>query len=123
MELWAVVQISYTEHRKEGKPVSLRVAYTCEGFGKRISEFLCFEHEGFAKAVAKCWWQTHCGKQPAPKTAFEARIRIVDCGELRRIVELVVDPALDQDWPIVVGYRHEGGRLLVRQSALIGGRR
>lgn len=90
--------------------MSLRVLYDC-GVGRRVSEWVCFAHQGYAQELAKLWWQMHGGSLPIPKTAFEARIRIVDCEELKRVVELIIDPAYDQDYPIIVGHRHEGGDL------------
>jgi len=109
LELWTVNKIFVSEHHKEGKPVSLRVFYDC-GIYRRVSEWACFEHEGFAKEKAAVWWRMHGGQLPIPRTALEARIRI-ECDELKKVVELVVDPNYEEDYPIIVGHRHEGGEL------------
>ena len=46
--------ISYTQHTKQDKPDSIRVEYQC-GL-KCFSEWVCPEHEGFAKTKAMGWW-------------------------------------------------------------------
>lgn len=52
-EWLAVKQVWYRRHRKQGKPDSLRVDYQC---GMRtISEWICLEHDGFAKQRADLW--------------------------------------------------------------------
>lgn len=56
-------------HRKEGKPDSLRIEYEC-GL-RRISEFLCFDHGGFASAKARQKWRQLGGKNP-PRSVAEA---------------------------------------------------
>ena len=47
--------VTYSEHRKEGKPPSLRVTYTC-GY-RRFTEYLCFEHGGWPTKMAREWWK------------------------------------------------------------------
>ena len=51
---FAVQNISYSVHRKVGKPDMVRVTYGC-GM-KMFSEYLCFAHEGFAQRKAREWW-------------------------------------------------------------------
>jgi len=48
----------FFRHEKAGKPVSLRVEYHRPGyFNSRIaSEWICFEHEGYARQRAEAWW-------------------------------------------------------------------
>lgn len=59
-------------HEKMDKPPNLRIDYTC-GFNFVISEFLCFEHGGFAARQALIKWKmlTEEGT-PIPKTTVEA---------------------------------------------------
>lgn len=47
--------VEYRIHEKSGKPDSLCVTYHC-GLASH-SEYVCFEHEGFAKRYARKWWQ------------------------------------------------------------------
>lgn len=58
------------KHEKPGKPVSMRVDFMC---GMRtFSEWVCFEHGGFARGKAVKWWQRHHGAPPIPMTVNEA---------------------------------------------------
>lgn len=67
---WATVMgVSYRAHTKPGKPVSLRVTYDC-GFVPH-SEWVCFEHTGFARQKAEAWWRKR-SQAPIPATVAEA---------------------------------------------------
>jgi DNA repair protein RadD len=65
-----VTQVNYSLHHKPGKPTSLRVDYQ-SGLA-RHSEFLCFEHEGYARAKARRWWAIRGPGLPTPQRAVEA---------------------------------------------------
>ena len=55
LEWFEVRGITYSRHHgRDGKPDTLRVDYDC-GF-ETISEWKCFDHEGFAKRQAMGWW-------------------------------------------------------------------
>ena len=66
---WIVEEVRMSRHRKKGgtpdDPDTLRVDYVCqpatEAAGnlteKRISEWVCLEHDGFARTKARKWWQ------------------------------------------------------------------
>lgn len=55
---WATVHSwSFSRHEKEGKPPSVRVTYNC-GM-QSFSEWICPEHEGYAKSKASAWLNTH----------------------------------------------------------------
>ncbi|HET9980592.1 MAG TPA: helicase-related protein, partial [Ktedonobacterales bacterium] len=64
-----VHSVSYARHDKPGKTPSLRVTYQC-GL-RRISEWVCVEHAGLARAKALQWWQARSSEQP-PRTVEEA---------------------------------------------------
>jgi DNA repair protein RadD len=55
-ETYSVSNVTYRLHQKEGKPNSLRVDYW-SGIRMVASEWVCFEHEGFAGAKAQSWWK------------------------------------------------------------------
>lgn len=82
---YPVSDVRYSIHRKDGKPDSLRVDYYA-GLRRVGSEWVCFEHQGFARAKAEQWWAKRV--------------------ELRRPPQLVKDVidhyqqnnAEDQDW-------------------------
>jgi DNA repair protein RadD len=64
-----VHSVSYARHDKPGKVPSLRVTYQC-GL-RRISEWVCIEHGGQARAKALRWWQARAEGAP-PRTVEEA---------------------------------------------------
>jgi DNA repair protein RadD len=50
-----VSRVDYKLHRKEGKPDSMRVDYY-SGILCVASEWVCFEHTGYARQKAEQWW-------------------------------------------------------------------
>lgn len=85
-EVLHVGHMSYKEHRKSGKPPSLRVSYWCGMVP--IHEWVCFEHSGPAYNKALRWWRDHTGtKENPPLNTAEALSRV---GELRQPQRLMV---------------------------------
>lgn len=73
IEEWhAIESVGYRRHEKPGKPPSMRVDY-CTGriVGDWYSEWICFEHGGYAAEKARKW-ATLRGVSPAPTTVDEA---------------------------------------------------
>jgi DNA repair protein RadD len=72
-----VHSVSYSRHVKKGdspSPPSLRVTYACHEqnvpsgnlwMHEKVDEWVCFEHEGFAKKKAADWWAKRSSK-PIP---------------------------------------------------------
>ncbi|TJV67346.1 MAG: DNA helicase [Mesorhizobium sp.] len=54
---------------KGDKPPSVKVSYMC-GL-TAIREWLCPQHQGFAKSKADRWWMQHGGQRPFPKSVLE----------------------------------------------------
>ena len=50
-----VTRVEYHLHRKDGKPDSMRVDYY-SGLLRCASEWICFNHFGYAKRKAQDWW-------------------------------------------------------------------
>ena len=50
-----ISRVEYKLHRKEGKPDSVRVDYY-DGFMRVASEWVCFNHTGYARQKAENWW-------------------------------------------------------------------
>jgi len=67
--VFKVDQITYTVHRKTGRPPSLKVTYYC-GL-KSFNEWVLFEHAGFGAVKAARWWRTRTDL-PVPKLTAEA---------------------------------------------------
>ncbi len=98
-----VVAMKTREHHKEGKPTSMRVDYDC-GFRRWVSEWVCFEHTGFARKKAEQWWRERGGRAPVPETVDQARVRI-EFGELRKVLSVTVDSR--GEYPKLVGVKLE----------------
>jgi DNA repair protein RadD len=92
---WLAVQLtSFHVHYKRDNPLappSLRVEYLC-GF-TAYREFICFQHEGYAREKAREWWHALGGEDPAPATIAEAFARR---HELDQVAEIV--PVPDGKW-------------------------
>ena len=50
-----ITKVEYHTHKKDGKPDSLRVDYY-SGILKTASEWVCFDHTGYAGQKAVAWW-------------------------------------------------------------------
>jgi len=55
VESYEVSDVDYYRHQKPGKPPSLRVEYRV-GIGRYIKEWVCVEHEGYARQKASAWF-------------------------------------------------------------------
>ena len=78
-EIKELCEVQYHIHKKAGKPDSLRVDYYYS-MSEKISDYLCFDHGGYAAQMAKKKWKKLSKKKEAPKNLFEATFLI---GELR----------------------------------------
>ncbi len=65
--------ISYDRHDKRGGLPSLRVTYIC-GL-KNHSEWICFEHQGYARRKAAEWWRKRAPDLPVPLSVDEALLQ------------------------------------------------
>ncbi len=78
-----VRKIRYTLHRKRNAddeaPPTLRVDYSI-GWEKWQSEWVCIEHQGFARRKAEQWWKAR-SEVPIPNTVEEA-ILLANAGAL-----------------------------------------
>jgi DNA repair protein RadD len=62
--------VSYTRHDKLGGQPSLKVTYSC-GL-KSYSEWVCIEHQGYARQKAAEWWRKHAPGCPVPLSVDQA---------------------------------------------------
>ena len=72
-----VSQVMYSRHAKAGKRASLKVTYQC-GI-KIFQEWICLEHDGYARNKARKWWGERSA-DPAPKTIADALAYIDSSG-------------------------------------------
>jgi DNA repair protein RadD len=77
-----VLDIGFAIHTKAGSPDSLRVTYLV-GI-RAISEWVCFDHDGFALRKAVSWWRARCidPTDLVPASTAEALARV---GELQPV--------------------------------------
>ena len=62
--------VSYSRHDKLGGLPSLKVTYSC-GI-KSYSEWVCIEHQGYARQKASEWWRKRAPGCPVPLTVDQA---------------------------------------------------
>jgi DNA repair protein RadD len=65
-----ISRVDYKLHRKEGKPDSMRVDYY-GGILRVASEWVCFNHVGYARQKAENWWMRR-EKKSMPSGTQEA---------------------------------------------------
>lgn len=76
IEIFPVDNVTYDIHTpRDSRPPSLKVSYFC---GLRMfTEWVCFEHTGFALHKAHDWWRERTGEENGiPETVEEAKKRI-----------------------------------------------
>lgn len=91
-----VNRVTYQIHHKSGKPDSMKVTYFC-GF-RKFREYICLDHGGYARRVAKQWWElrlpagwtlppdTHKGMQGVSFLPQPVRIRVLESKKYPEIV-------------------------------------
>lgn len=99
VETFHVRVYEYRRHQSQKKPLpTLRAIYrTDEQLPQEFSEWVCFEHEGWARTKAERWWRNHGGLDPVPSTVADALDR---ASELLAPCEVKVK--LGGEWPEVV---------------------
>lgn len=80
---YEVLDVAYSVHTKRdappGAPKSMRVDYRI-GLSHWQSEFICVEHEGYARQKAEAWWDRR-SPDPVPDSA-ERAVELADAGAL-----------------------------------------
>lgn len=93
---WVPVQRrTFYRHDKPGGTPSIRVEYLC-GFVAH-KEWICPEHQGYARVKFEKWWRQHGGKDEAPFSIQETFDR---AKELRETAEIMIK-ANGKHWEIV----------------------
>lgn len=95
-EVWTVVSASWAKHTKRGEPdapPTLRIDYECQPIDSeggllknKVSEWVCIEHDGFARIKACLWWQARSISE-VPSTVDEA-LSLLNCGAARMAAQL-----------------------------------
>jgi len=97
--------VRYSVHHKRGAPddapKTLRVDYQI-GFHHCQSEWVCFEHTGWAHHKAVSWWRRR-SNAPVPESAAEAEALAND-GALCETRAITVRSVVGEEYPRIIGY-------------------
>jgi DNA repair protein RadD len=103
-----VEEVFYAVHTKRGAPPdaphTMRVDYRAS-FNHYVSEWVCFEHSGYARQKAVQWWRMR-SNDPVPETAEEA-VELGRMGALASTKRITVEYAPGEQFDRIV--RHELG--------------
>lgn len=100
-----VMDVFYSIHTKKGAdttdPKTLRVEYQI-ALNYFVSEWVCPEHTGFARAKFDRWWRERCAI-PAPDNAAEC-FNLAESGALAKPSKIRVRTKAGSKFPDVTGY-------------------
>ena len=112
---YEVQDVSYSVHLKRGAdpdhPRSMRVEYRL-GFNCYQREWICFEHNGYARARAEAWWGQR-SNEPTPDTAEQA-VGLARAGALAQTKSITVRNITGQKYDRIISYEL-GEKPLYRQ--------
>lgn len=98
VETFDVLYMTHTRWEKEGKPPSIKVSYHC-GM-QTFNNFVCLEHDNYAKKKARDWWrQMHWSEPPA--TTDEA-LKLMSAARAPKRIRVHVN----KQYPEVLSYEH-----------------
>ncbi len=102
---YPVREVLYSLHRKKGAddsaPRTLRVDYQV-GLYAQKSEWVCLEHDGFARQKAVHWWQQR-STEPVPNTIEEA-VELANAGALAKPQSITVRIVAGEPFERIVNY-------------------
>ena len=88
---YPVSEVYYGVHVKrdapEGHPRTMRIDYRV-GFNDYRSEWVCFEHTGYARGKAEAWWKLR-SHEPVPDTVEQA-VAICEAGGIAPTLAITV---------------------------------
>lgn len=115
---YEVRDIRYAVHHKRGAPDdaprTLRVEYRI-GFRQYQSEWICFEHSGWARHKAESWWRRR-SNAPVPQSAEEAAA-LANVGALCETRSITVRSMVGEEYDRIVGY-DLGEKLALREPGV-----
>jgi len=103
---YEVEETFYAVHVKRDAPPdaprTLRVDYRI-GFNHYVSEWVCFEHDGYARQKAVQWWRAR-SNEPVPDT-IEQAVELADMGALAPTLAITVIHKPGDKYDRIVGYK------------------
>jgi DNA repair protein RadD len=101
-----VRSVFYAVHLKRGgdenTPRTLRVEYEVS-WNHWVKEWVCVEHQGFARRKAELWWKERCDL-PCPTTATEAQ-ELASRRLLAEPTHITVRETAGEDFPRIIAWR------------------
>jgi DNA repair protein RadD len=97
----AIFSVHTKRDAKEGDPQSMRVDYDV-GWHRYKSEWICFEHQGYARQKAEVWWHAR-SPDPVPDTAEQA-VELAQCGALAPTTAITVRSVTGETFERIVDY-------------------
>lgn len=101
-----VRDVTYGVHTKRDagpdSPKTMRVTYQL-GLSYWVSEFICFEHEGWARRKAEQWWQAR-SPDPVPGTAEQA-VDIANAGGVATAATVTVRSAAGEKFDRIIAFK------------------
>jgi len=108
VEEYDVQDVLYNVHTKrkadEDAPKSMRVQYKV-GLDRYISEWICFEHSGFARYRAELWWKQR-SHEDAPEKSDMA-VFFAQNGRLIEPIKIIVKKVPGEKFEKIVSYQFE----------------
>ncbi len=102
---YSVRDVFYSVHKKRGAPEdaprTMRVDYQV-GWHEYKSEWVCFEHTGYARQKAVAWWKQR-SHEPVPESAEEA-VALAQAGRLASTREITVRSVTGEDFDRIISY-------------------
>ena len=102
---YKVEDVTYTVHTKRGAaedaPKTMRVEYRL-ALNAYKSEWVCFEHTGYARWKAEQWWRKR-SPDPVPDTA-ERAVELAECGALAPTLYITVRAVAGEPYERIVDY-------------------
>jgi DNA repair protein RadD len=102
---YAVSDVYYSVHTKRGAgedaPKTMRVDYKV-GWHEYKSEWVCFEHAGYARQKAIAWWQRR-SPDPVPPTV-ERAVELAQCGAVAGTSAITVRTVAGDPYERIVDY-------------------
>lgn len=107
----SVSEVSYHVHYKRDDPTgeappTMRIEYRC-GFNSWHREWVCFEHNGYARQKAIQWWQRR-SREPVPATVEEA-VDLAEMGALASTLSITIEKKAGEKYERIVD--HELGAI------------
>ncbi len=104
-EKFVVQDATFSIHTKRGAsddaPKSMRVDYKI-GWHQWKSEWVCLEHDGFARQKAEAWWKKR-SREPVPTTAAEA-VNIAKAVGLAPTASITVRSVSGEDYDRIIDH-------------------